>query len=135
MSEKDIGLLYRLIERLLFSSKITRPDVLACVSYIITRMELATNYHKDGHLNVDVLFVKKIRLFILSFVENRHMEFELLFSKHTMYLLNIIQQIIQSRRFKTILTIFGAVSKSMKEWICINLRTDQANYSTCELVE
>ena len=60
MSEKDLGLLYRLIERLLPSSKITKPDVLACVSYIITRMELPTNYHKDGHLNVDVLFVKKI---------------------------------------------------------------------------
>ena len=96
MSEKDIGILYRLIERLLFSSKITRPDVLACVSYIITRIELPTNYHKDGHLNVDVLFVKKIRLFILSSVENRYMEYELLFSKHTMYHLNIIQQIIQS---------------------------------------
>ena len=60
MSEKDIGLLHRLIERLLFSSKITRPDVFACVSYIITRMELPTNYHEDGHLNVDVLFMKKI---------------------------------------------------------------------------
>ena len=60
VSEKDIGLLHRLIEILLFSSKITRPDVLACVSYIITRMELPTNYHEDGHLNVDVLFVEKI---------------------------------------------------------------------------
>ena len=47
MSENDIGLLYRLIERLLLSSKITRPDVLACVSYIITKMESPTNYHKD----------------------------------------------------------------------------------------
>ena len=60
MSEKDTGLLYRLIERLLFTSKITRPDVHACVSYIITRMELLTHYHKDRHLDVDVLFVKKI---------------------------------------------------------------------------
>ena len=54
MSDKDIGLLHPLIERLLFSSKITRPDILACVSYIITRIELPTNYHEDGHLNVDV---------------------------------------------------------------------------------
>ena len=60
MSEKDIGILYCLIKRLLFSSKITKSDVLACVSYIITRMELPTNYHEDRHLNVDVLFVKKI---------------------------------------------------------------------------
>ena len=60
MSEKDTGLLYRLIERLLFTRKITRPDVLACVSYIITRMKSPTNYHKDTHLNVEVLFMKKI---------------------------------------------------------------------------
>ena len=64
MSEKDIGLLYCLIERLLFTSKFTRPDIHACVSYIITRMELPTNYHKDRHLNVDVLFMKKIQLFV-----------------------------------------------------------------------
>ena len=60
MSEKDIGLLYRLIEGLRSSSKILRPDVLACVSYIITRMELQTNYCEDGHLSIDALFVKKI---------------------------------------------------------------------------
>ena len=60
LSEMDIGVLYRLIKRLLVTSKITRPDVYACVSYIITRMELPINYHKDGHLNIDVLFVKKI---------------------------------------------------------------------------
>ena len=76
MSEKDIGIFHRLIEKLLFSRKITRPDALACVSYIVTRMELPTNYHsKDGHLNVDVLFMKKIRLFILLSVENQCMEF------------------------------------------------------------
>ena len=33
MSDKDIQFLYRLIERLLFTSKITRLDVHACVSY------------------------------------------------------------------------------------------------------
>mmetsp|Transcript_63390 Transcript_63390/g.71742 ORF Transcript_63390/g.71742 Transcript_63390/m.71742 type:complete len:141 (+) Transcript_63390:115-537(+) len=130
MSEKDIGLLNRLIERLLFSSKIARPDVLAYVSYTITKMELPKNHHQDGHLNVDVLFVKKIRLCILSSVENRHMEFESLFSKHTMYLLNIIQQIIQSRRFKAMLTILKVVSKNTNEWICMNLGTTQANYTT-----
>ena len=40
MTGKDKQLLYDLIERLLFTSKITVPDVYACVSYIITRMEL-----------------------------------------------------------------------------------------------
>ena len=33
MSEKDIELLYRLIGRLLFTSKITTSDVQACVTY------------------------------------------------------------------------------------------------------
>ena len=42
MSGKDIGLLYRLIKRFVLTSKITRLDVLTCVSYIITRMESAT---------------------------------------------------------------------------------------------
>ena len=108
---------------------ITRPDVLACVTYIISRMELPTNYHQDGPLNVDVLFVKKLRLFILSSVD-QCMEFEPLFSKHTMYLLNITQQIIQSRRFKAILTILGVISKNTKEWIRMKLRTNQANYNS-----
>ena len=85
-------------------------------------------------MNVDVLFVKKIRLFILSSVEKRCMEFDLLFSKHTMYLLNIIQQIIQSQRFKAMLTILRVVYKNMKEWICMNLCTTQANYTTNSLV-
>ena len=87
MLEKVIRLLYRLIEILLFTSKITRPDVHACISYIITRMKLPTNYHKEGHLNGDVLFVKKIQLFVLSSVEDQCMHLELLFSKYTKHLL------------------------------------------------
>ena len=58
------------------------------------------------------------------------MDLESLFSKHTKYLLNILQQIIQSRRFKDILTILGVVSKNTKEWIHMNLRIDQVNYTT-----
>ena len=69
MSKKDIGLLYRPIERLLLSYKVTRPATSDCVSYIIARMESSTKYHKAKQLNVDVLFVKKIQLFILSSVE------------------------------------------------------------------
>ena len=65
---------------------------------------------------------------------NRYTEFESLFSKHTMYLLNIIQQIIQSQRFKAILTILGVISKNGKEWIRTNLRNNQANYTTNSLV-
>ena len=97
-------------------------------------MELTTNYYKDRHLNVDVLFVEKIRLFILLPVENRYMEYEMLFSKHNMYLLSIIQQVIQSRRFKAILTTLKFVSKNTKGWICMNVCNTWANYTTNLLV-
>ena len=130
ISEKNIRLLYSVIKRLLLICKITRPDVHVCVWYIITRIELPTNYHKDRHLNVDVMFVKKIQLFVLSSVEDRCMHLELLFSKHNRYLLNKLQQIIESQRFKIIFTILGGVSKNMKEWIHGNLHTDQINYTT-----
>ena len=42
MLDKDKRLLYSLIERLLFIHEITIPDVHACVSCIITRMESLT---------------------------------------------------------------------------------------------
>ena len=42
---KDIEFFYHLIEKLLFTNKIVRPDVQACVTYIFTRMKLPTNYH------------------------------------------------------------------------------------------
>ena len=70
MSEKDIELLYCLMGRLLFIRKITIPDVQACVTYIFTRIKLPTNYHKGRYLNIDILFVKKIQMFVLSSVED-----------------------------------------------------------------
>ena len=45
MSEKDIQLFYRLIGRLLFTSKVTISEVKTCVTYILIKMELSTNYH------------------------------------------------------------------------------------------
>ena len=65
ISEKDIELFYCLITRQLFTSKITRPDIQACVAYIFIRMQLPTNYHKDRHLNINILFVKKIQMFLM----------------------------------------------------------------------
>ena len=50
MSDKDIRLLYSLIERLLFIREITTPDVHDCVSYIITRMKSPTICHKNRNL-------------------------------------------------------------------------------------
>ena len=76
-----------------------------------------------------MLFVKKTQLLILASVENRCLHFELLFSKHTKYLLNIIQHMIQSRRLKVILTILGIVYNNTKVQIHINLCIDQVNYN------
>ena len=69
-----------------------------------------------------------MRLFILSSTENRCLYSESLFSKHSKYLLNTIQHMIQSRRLKVILVILGVVYDNTKDWIRINLHTDQVNY-------
>ena len=68
ISEKDIELLYPLIERLLFTRKITISDVQTCGTYILTRTGLPTNYQKGWHLNVGTLFVKMVQIFILRYV-------------------------------------------------------------------
>ena len=64
--EKDIELFYYLIGRLLFTSKITRLDVQVCVTYILTRMKLQTNYHKDRHLNIDIFCEEDKNVFIVT---------------------------------------------------------------------
>ena len=83
MSEKDIELLYHLIGNILFTNKVTISDVYACVIYILTIIKLSTNYHNGRHLNIDILFVKKIQMFVLSSAEDQCTHFETLFSKHT----------------------------------------------------
>ena len=79
MLDKDKRLLYSLIKRLLFIREIAAPDVHTCVSYIITRMESPTLCHKNGHLQVDVLLVKKIQLFVLTSTEDQCAHLESLF--------------------------------------------------------
>ena len=96
MSDKNKRLLYSLIKRLLFIRAITTPDIHKYVSYIIIKMESPTICHENGHLQVDVLLVKKIRLFVLPSTEDQCAHLESLISKHTKYLLKITQQIIQS---------------------------------------
>ena len=70
MSAKDIELLFHLIRRLIFTNKVTVSDVQTCIIYILTRMELSTSYHNGRHLNIDIVFVKKILMFVLSSVED-----------------------------------------------------------------
>ena len=61
-------------------------------------------------------------------MDNRCLHFELLFSKHTKYLLNIIQHMIQSRRLEAILTFLGIIYNNAKVWIHMNLHINQINY-------
>ena len=65
-----IELFYRLIGKLLLTSKITRLDVLDCVTYVLTMMELPTNYCKNRNLNTNLLFTKKTQMFVLSPTED-----------------------------------------------------------------
>ena len=78
------------------SIPIVVPEVHACISYIITRIELLSLCHKKDHLQIDGLSVKKLQLFLLSSTEEHYVYLESLFSKHNKYLLKICQQIIQS---------------------------------------
>ena len=58
MLDKDKRLLYDLIKRLLFISKITVPNVHGCISSIITRMESPSICHENDLLQLDVISVK-----------------------------------------------------------------------------
>ena len=116
MSDKDKRLLYNLIIRLIFLREITVPDVHAYVLFIISRMELLTFCHKNSRLQVNVLSVKKLWLFSLSSTEKHYIHVKLLFSKHTKYLLNICQQIIQSQRFNKASIKLKRVLKNVTHW-------------------
>ena len=69
-------------------------------------------------------------MFILSSKEDRYTHFETLFYEHKNYILIILRQIIQSRRFKKVSTVLKGVLKNMIEWLDISLPTDLTNYNT-----
>ena len=121
---KYIELFYCLIRRLLFTSKITRPNTHDCVAYLLTIIKVPTIYHKNRNLNTDLLFMKKIRMFVLSSTGDQYTHFELFFYEHNNYILIILQQIIQSRTFKNVSTVLEEAPKNMSKWININLHTD-----------
>ena len=58
------------------------------------------------------------------------MYFKTLFSRHNKYILNKLQQIIQSERLKNIFTVLEGAFKNMNDWICNNLDTDLTKYIT-----
>ena len=130
ISEKDIELFYCLIAGLLFTKKNTRPDIKACVTYIFTRMEFPSNYHKDRYLNIDILFVKKIQLFLMSPIKNWCMYFKTLFFKYNKYVLTILQHFTQSRRLNNVFTTLERAYKNMNDWICSNLHKNLIKYIT-----
>ena len=79
-------------------------------------MQLSTLYHKKGHLQVDVLSVKKLQLFVFSSTKKHSVHLASLFSKHSKYLLKICQQIIQSQRFKEATITLERVLKNVTKW-------------------
>ena len=93
-------------------------------------MELLTNYHKNRNLNTDLLFTKKTQMFVKSSTKDQCSHFETLFSKHKNYILIILQQIIQSQRFKKVSTVLRGALKNMIDWINNNLHTDLIKYIT-----
>ena len=118
MLDKDKQLLYSLIKRFLFIHEITRPDVHTYVSYIITSTDFPTIYHKDGHLNY--LWRRYGCLYCHLQKTNVHIWNHCFLNILNKYLLNIIQQIIQSQRFKKISTTLKRVLKNMIKWFDSN---------------
>ena len=68
----NIELFYCLIGKLLSIVKITRPNVQECVVSLLTTIDLPMNSYKNGNLNTDILFMKKIQIFVLSSPEYRY---------------------------------------------------------------
>ena len=69
-------------------------------------------------------------MFVLSSTEDQYTHFETLFYEHKNYILIILQQIIQSQRFKNVSTVLKGVLKNMIEWLNISLHTDLTKYIT-----
>ena len=72
--------------------------------------------HKNDLLQVDVISVKKLRLFVLLYKEKHCVHLESLFLKHTKSLLKMYQQIIQSRRSKKASITIKRVLKNVTKW-------------------
>ena len=58
------------------------------------------------------------------------MYFKTLSYKHNKYILNILQQIIWSRRLKNVFNGLEVTFKNMNKWIRGDLHTDQIKYIT-----
>ena len=110
---EDVELFYCLIGILLSIIKITRPNVQECISSLITTMNLPMNCYKNGNLKTDILFMKKIQIFVLSSSEDRYTHIKTLYYEYKNNILIMFQQIIQSQRFMKASTILKRVLNNM----------------------
>ena len=94
MSASHIELLYHLTRILLLTSKIIRPEVLDCVTYILTIMELPINYYKYRNLNTDLLITKKTQMFVLSSTEDQCSYFETCLGGFTLKIVKLLTHIL-----------------------------------------
>ena len=127
LPSKDAELFYCHVARLLFVRKRTRPNIPACVISLFTRVKSPMGYCKDLHLNIDLLFLNKIPILLMISRYIRFMHFKALLSKHNKCVQNRLQQIVQSRGFKTICTFVDRAFENIVDWVSSNLHLDLTN--------
>ena len=88
------------------------------------------NDHKDINLDIDLLFVNKIKIILMISRNFRFIYFKALLSKHNEYIQNRLQQIIQSRRFKDVYTTVEGAFKIIVDWVNSSLHIDLINSSS-----
>ena len=69
-------------------------------------------------------------MFVLSHTKDQCSCCETLFSKHKSYILIILQQIIQSQRFKNVSTVLKGILKDIIIWMNSNLHKDLIKHVT-----
>ena len=74
-------------------------------------------------------------MFMMLPLKERGMYFKTLISKHNKYILNKLQQLIQSQRLKNVFTVWEGAFKNMNDWIRSNLHTDLIKYITDSQVD
>ena len=107
---------YDLIKRLLSINKITIPNIHACISYFITRMESTSIRHEYDLLQLDIISIKKLRLLVLSSKEEHCIHLKTFRSKNTKYIMKMYQLIIQYGIFKKTSIILKRVMKNTIKW-------------------
>ena len=69
-------------------------------------------------------------MFVLSSTEDQNNHFETLYYENMNCILIILQQIIQSRRFKKVSIVLKGVLKNIIEWLDSSLHTNLTKYIT-----